>query len=173
MSSLNSFSNQVSGLTANAVQTLTHRFHTSHSGFGERKSATVPTKFFISNPSLLSTGRRHPNSSSALYMNNRQNPFRFEVKNIAIFDQLGFEGIYNLNQVFSQNKFGLNPNKVDNCEKKQRDNNLERVLVGVIHNPKTVGYEENDKNDRTACPNEITPWPESFSHNPSIAGDGK
>ena len=173
MNSLDTFSNQVSSLPANAVQTFAHRFHSTISGFREGKIAAVPTKFFISDPALFSAGRRNPYSRLSPRMNNGKNPLRIKAKNVAVGNRLGFKGIYNFDDIFSQNQFRSNPNEVCNSPENKGEHYVEEGLHGAGTNPETINGKEGNQNKRGTGISKITSRSKGFIHLPSIAGERK
>ena len=173
MNSLDTLSNQVSGLSANAVQTFAHRFHTAISGFREGKTAAVPTKFFISDPTLLSAGGRNPYSSLSPRMNNGKNPLRIKTNHIAVANRLGIKGVDNFDRIFSQNQFRSNPNEVCNSPENKGEHHLKEGLNGASTNPETINGKEGNQYKRGTGISKITTRPKGFIHLPSIAGERK
>ena len=173
MNSLDTLSNQVSGLPANAVQTFAHRFHSTISGFREGKTAAVPTKFFISDPALFSAGGRNPYSSLSLGVNNSKNPLRIKAEYIAVGNQLGFKWIDNFDHIFSQNQFRSNPNEVCNSPENKGEHNVKEGLPGARTNPETINGKECNQNKRGTGISKIAARPKGFIHLPSIAGERK
>ena len=173
MSSFYPLSNQIGSLPASAIQTFTHGFHSAFSRFRERKAVAIPTKFFISNPPLLSAGRRNPNSSFALGVINGEGPLSIKAENITVWNQLRFQWINNFHNVISQNKFRFYPTKVNSSPENQTNNHFKKYLRGAGAYPETVSRKESYQNKRTTGPSEIATGSEGFIHNLSIAGDGK
>lgn len=173
MQTLNSFANHVGGLTTHAVKARTHRLHSLTFGSTCSVVSTNPAKFFISNPSLLSTGRGYPHSGSAASVNNGQTPLSFQVKHIAVSNQLSSKRIYDFNPISSQYEFGFNPKKenknAENCADKQVSDDLKIVF----NNPETVNGEQSNQYVRSSRPSKVATRPKGFIHHLIIAGEGK
>jgi len=173
MSSFNTLTNYVCSLTANAVKAVTHRFHFGSSGFGKRQTVSVPAKFFISDPALLSARGSNPDFGSPPLVNDRQNPLGLEINDISVFDQLASKWVDDFNEIIAQNHFGFDPNKMDQSRENECENGFENLLSGFFNHQETIGHEENEQYQRTACPDEVVSGSKSFIHNLSIAGDRK
>ena len=173
MQTLNSFANHVGGLTTQAVKACTHRFHSLTLGSTCGEVSPNPTKFLISNPSLLSTRRGYPHSGSAARVNNSQAPLSFQVKHIAVSNQLSSKGIYNFNHISSQYEFGFYPKKenknAENCADKQVTDDLKIVF----NDPETVDGEKSNQYIRSSRPSKVATRPKGFIHHLIIAGEGK
>lgn len=173
MISLDSLSNKESGLSTNAVETSAHGFCIRALGLAQGHTSPVPAKFFISYPSLLSSGGSHPNSGFAARVNYRKAPFSFQVQNIMVRNQHLLKRIYNFDEISLQNKLWSNPKyvneKSENCPKHQVANNLKTV----VYNPETINYKKRNQYVGSNCPSKIAFWSEGFIHHPSIAGEGK
>ena len=173
MSSFDALTNHVGSLTADAVKAVTHRFHFSSSGFGKWQTVSVPPKFFISDPSLLSARGSNPDFGSPPLVNDRQNPLGLEINDISVFDQLASKWVDDFNEIIAQNHFGFDPNKMDQSRENECENGFENLLSGFFNHQETIGHEENEQYQRTACPDEVVSGSKSFIHNLSIAGDRK
>ena len=173
MSSLYSLLDHVSGLPAKAVKATTHRLHLDFSRLGERDVATQPTKFLISDPSLLSTRGSNPYLGRASAMRNRQRPLGVELNYIGVRDSDGIQRIYNFDVVFSQNHFGSNPDQVcGNCQN-QTDRKFKDVLSGARCNQHTVHSKEKNQYKRHTRPEKVAAGSKGFIHILSIAGETK
>ena len=173
MTSLNSFSDQVSGLTANTVKTFAHSLHFSGSRFGKWKSVSIPTKLLVRDPSLFATRRRNPNLRFASRMIDGQHPLRLKAYHIAVSNQIGMQRVYNFNEAVAQNHLGFNPNEINHYGENKSEQKIKSVLTGIASNPETIGHEENYQNKRAPRPDQVVSRSKSFSHNLSIAGDRK
>ena len=171
MRSLYSFANHVSGLSAQTVETRTHRFHSFADRSTCRSVPTNPAKFLFSNPSLLSARWRYPDSARSASVNDSQAPLSFQVKHVAVGNQLGSKWIHDLDYIVSQNEFGFNPKNVNNNAKNEAENQFADDLKIVVNNPETVyGKKENQQISGTS-PNKVASRSKGFIHHPSIAGE--
>ena len=173
MRSLNSFTNHVGGLTADAVEARTHRFRSRISGITKWNTSTKPTEFLFRNPALLSSRRSYPHSARAASMNDCKAPFGFQLQNIAVGNQLSSKWIYNFNRVNSQNKFGFNPKDVDKKTEDGAQHEVAQNLCIVVDNPQAVRGEECNQYVRSPRPSEVASRSKGFIHHPSIAGERK
>lgn len=173
MTSLYTLSNKEGSLSTYAIKAGTHRFHTSVLGFTERKSSSVPTKFFLGNPSLLSGRRCYPHLGFAAGVNNGQAPLGFQVKDIFVGNRLSSKRIYNFDYILSQDKFGSYPENVDKGAKNDAENQVAHDFKVVINNPEAVNAEKRNQNIRSSRPSKVAARPKGFIHHLSIAGDGK
>jgi len=171
--SLNSFTNHVGGLTADAVEARTHRFRSRISGITKWNTSTKPTEFLFRNPALLSSRRSYPHSARAASMNDCKAPFGFQLQNIAVGNQLSSKWIYNFNRVNSQNKFGFNPKDVDKKTEDGAQHEVAQNLCIVVDNPQAIRGKEGDQYIRSTGPSEVTAGSKGFIHHPSIAGERK
>ena len=173
MSSFYPFSNQIGSLAASTIHTFTHRFHSTFARFRERNSVAIPAKFFISNPSLFTTGRRNPNSSFAFSVINSESPLSIKAKYVTVCNQLRFQWINNLHKVIAKNKFWFDPSKVNGSPENETNYYFKKYLRGAGAYPETISGKERNQNKRTTSPSKIASGSEGFIHNLSIAGDGK
>ena len=173
MSSLYSLLDHVSGLPAKTVKATTHRLHLDSSRLGERNVATEPTKFLISDPSLLSTRGSNPYLGRASAVRNRQRPLGVELNYIGVRDEDGIQRIYNFNVAFLQNHFGSNPDQIrSNCQN-QTDHKFKNFLFGTRCNYRTVHSEEKNQYKRHTRPEKVAAGSKGFIHILSIAGETK
>ena len=173
MQSLYSFTNHVGGLSTQAVKALTHGFHSPAFRSTCNVVSPGPAKFLFSYPSLLSARRGYPHSGSAACVNNRQAPLSFQIKHIAVGDQLGSKRIYNFNQISSQYEFWFNPKKVNKDAKYCADKQVADDLKIVFNNPETVNGKERDQYVRNSRPSKVASRSKGFIHQLSIPGEGK
>ena len=173
MRSLNSFTNHVGGLTADAVEARTHRFRSRISGITKWNTSTKPTEFLFRNPALLSARRGYPHSARAASMNDCKAPFGFQLQNIAVGNQLGPKRIYNFNRVNSQNKFGFYPKDIYKSAENGAQQQVPHDLNTVGNNPQAVRGEECNQYVRSPRPSEVASRSKGFIHHPSIAGERK
>ena len=171
MRSLHSLAYQISRLSANAVKTGAHRFHTDVFGIANRKTTSVPTKFFVSDPPLFPGGWSYPYSAFSMSVHNGQTPFSFQFQDIAVRNQVGSKRINNLNYIFFQHHFWFNPNQVNNHSQCRANHQLKRNLRKTICNPKTIYNKQKDQYERATSPYVITSRPKSLIHVSSIAGE--
>lgn len=171
MRSLYSFANHVGSLSAQTVETCTHRFHSITCRSTGRSVPANPAKFLFSNPALLSARRRYPDSARSASVNDSQAPLSFQVKHVAVGNQLGSKWIHDLDYIVSQNEFGFNPKNVNNNAENEAENQFADDLKIVINNPETVhGKKENQQISGTS-PNKVASRSKGFIHHPSIAGE--
>ena len=173
MISLDSLSNKESSLSTNAVETSAHGFCTSATGLTKGKSSSIPSKFFLSYPSLLSSSRRHPNSGFSARVNYRKAPLSFQVQNVTIGNQYRSKRIYDLDKVGLQNKLWSNPKNVNEKSKNRTDRQVTNNLKIVANHPKTINYEKRNQYVGSNRPSKIAFRSEGFIHHPSIAGERK
>ena len=173
MHTLNSFSNHVGGLSTKAIEASAHRFHSITPRVAARYIPADPSKFFLSNPSLLSASRRNPHSTLATSMNYAKAPLSFQIQNISVGNQFSAEWINDFNNVSFQNEFGLNPEKVNKHAENYTNRQVARDLNVTVDNPDTVNREEGNQQIRSTGPSEVTAGSKGFIHHPSIAGERK
>ena len=173
MSSLYSLLDHVSGLPAKTVKATTHRLHLDFSRPRERNVATKPTKFLISDPSLLSTRGSNPYLGRASAMRNRERPLGAELNYIGVRDNDSIQRIYNFNVVFSQNHFGSNPDQVCNNCQNQTDRKFNDALFGARCHQHTVHGKEKNQYKRHTRPEKVAAGSKGFIHILSIAGETK
>ena len=173
MQTLNSFANHVGGLTTQTVKARTHRFHSRTLGFTCSGVSTNPTKFLISDPSLLSTRGSNPYLGRASAVRNRQRPLGVEFNYIGVRDEDGIQRIYNFDVAFLQNHFGSNPDQIrSNCQN-QTDHKFKNFLFGTRCNYRTVHSEEKNQYKRHTRPEKVAAGSKGFIHILSIAGETK
>ena len=173
MRSLNSFTNHVSGLSTKAIEARAHRFHCITPRVAARYIPADPSKFFFSNPSLLSASRRNPHSTLATSMNYAKAPLGFQIQNISVGNQLTSKRIYNFNRVNSQKEFGLNPKNVNKKTENGAQHQVAHNLYIVVDNPQAIRCEEGNQYIRSTSPSEVASGSKGFIHHPSIAGERK
>ena len=136
MQSLYSFANHVGSLSTQAVQTRTHRSHCLIFGCTGRSVSANPTKLLLRNPALLSAGRGYPDFARTTSVNDSQAPFSFQLKHIAVGNQLSSKGIDDFDNIISQNEFGFNPKKVYKSTKNGAQHQVAQDGAGVfLHSP--------------------------------------
>lgn len=173
MSSLYSLLDHISGLPAKTVKTAAHRFHLDSSRLGEGNISTKPTKFLISNPSLLSSRGSNPYLGLAVAVNNGQSPLGVEFKNIDVSNQFGAQWVNNFNEIVSQNHLGFNPNQVCECGQKKSKSNFKNDLLDALGNQQAIYGKEKKQDKRRTRPNKVAAGAKGFIHILSIAGDAK
>ncbi len=173
MRSLNSFANHVGSLSTQTVETRAHRSHSLIFGCTGGSVSANPTKLLLSNPALLSTGRGYPNSARATSVNDSQAPLSFQLKHIAVGNQLSSKWINDFDYIVSQNKFGFNPKKVNNNAENEAERQITGNLKIVAHNPKTVHGKKDNKQVSSTGPSKVAFRSKSFIHVLSIAGETK
>ena len=173
MVSLNTLSNEKSSLSANAIKTRAHRFHTSALGFAERKTSSVPTKLFLGYPSLFSGSWSNPNPRFSTRVNDCKAPLSFQVQNFAIWNQLSTQWIYNFNDFLSKNEIRSNPNEVNRSNQNETKQQFENCLHGISTHPEAIYSKKSSQDKSRTRPSEVTSGSEAFIHNRSIAGDRK
>ena len=171
MRSLYSFANHVGSLTAQTVETCTHRFHSIACRSTGRSVPANPAKFLFSNPSLLSARRCYPDSAPAASVNDCQAPLSFQFKHVAVGNQLSSKWIDDFDYIISQNEFGFDPKNVnDNAE-----NEAERQFAGdlkiVANNPETVHGKKDNQQVSSTSPSKVASRSKGFIHQLSIAGE--
>ena len=173
MRSFNSFADHVSSLPANAIKAATHGLLSPVLALVGGKTASVPSEFLVSDPSLFSGSRRHPNSGHAVGVNNRKGPLGFKVNDFAVANDLGSDGVYNFNKFGTDYKFGFNPKSVNNPAEDCTNSQLNNGLYCVCTYQDAICTKKNYQYIRTAGPREIAFGAKGFIHNPSIAGETK
>lgn len=171
MRSLYSFADHVGSLSAQTVETCTHRFHSIADGSTCRSVPANPAKFLFSNPSLLSARWRYPNPASAASMNDSQAPFSFQVKHVAVGNQLSSKWIDDFDYIISQNEFGFNPKNVNGNAENEAECQFAGDLKFVVNNPQTVRGKKQNQQVSGTSPNEVASRSKGFIHRPSIAGE--
>ena len=173
MRSLNSFANHVGSLATQTVETGTHRSHCLIFGCTGRSVSANPTKLLLRNPALLSTGRGYPDSARTTSVNNSQAPLSFQLKHIAVGNQLSSKWINDFDYIVSQNEFGFNPKKVNNNTENEAERQITGDLKIVAHNPKTVHGKKDNKQVSSTGPSKVAFRSKGFIHVLSIAGETK
>lgn len=173
MQSLQSFANHVGRLATYAVEASTHRFHSRTFGIAERNTSANPSKFFISNPPLLSSRRSYPHSALAAGMNNRKSPLGIKFQNIAIRNRFGSQRIDDLNHVVAQYEFWSHPERINQSGEKKANRQFEYSLARVHINPEAVNSKKSDQRKSSARPSKVASRSKGFIHHPSIAGERK
>ena len=171
MRSLNSFADHVSRLSTHAVEARTYGFHSLTFRPTGWQASPNPTKFLFSNPSLLSAGRSYPNFAGAASVNDRQAPLGFQVKHIAVGDELGSKGIYNFNRISSQDKFGFNPKTVNKKAENCADDQVADDFKIVLDYPQTIDGEKCNQNIRSNRPSKVALGSKRFAHHLIITGE--
>ena len=173
MGPLYSLPDHVCGLATQAVKTRAHILFSSVISFGGSKTTGVPAKFFVSYPSLLTSGGSNPHSGSSTGMKNRKAPFGFQIQNVGVRNQFRSQRINNLNLVIAQDKFWFNPNQICKEHQKSTEQQFGKCLAHVgVHREAVNGKKNNQHKGRT-CPGEIASGSKGFIHRPSIAGERK
>lgn len=173
MTSLHSFADHVSGLTAQTIQTRAHGFRTDMTRVRERDIASVPSQSFVRDPFTLSARRSHPHSGSTVLMNNRQSPFGIKFEDFVVGDEFSSQGIHDIHTIGSQNKLGSNPEQVCTSTKNESAQDFEKSLGSARNNNKTVGRKESEQGQRGARPQIVASRAKDLVHIPSIAGELK
>lgn len=173
MRSFNPFTNHISSLSADAVKAAAHAFFSPMSTFAGGKTASVPSKLLVGDPTLLSGSRGYPNSSFAMGMDYQKRPLSFKVYDIPVTNNLTFKWVYNFNNFTTKHNFGFNPKSVNNCTKGRTCSQLENCLNCVSTGKDAVCTKKNYQYISTAGPRKIASWAKGFIHNPSIAGETK
>jgi hypothetical protein len=106
-------------------------------------------------------------------VNNGQAPLSFQVKHIAVSNQLSSKGIYDFNPISSQNEFWFNPKKENKNAEKCADKQVTDDLNIVFNNPETVNGEKSTLYIRSSRPSKVATRPKGFIHHLIIAGEGK
>lgn len=173
MKSLNSLSDHVGSLPTKAVETFAHSSRVSAFGFGEGHSASVKTKLRVGYPSSLTTSGGNPDSSRASGVNDLKSPLRFEFNNIAVCNRFTSPRINNMYSVIAKNQFGFNPYQIGETAQHSTTEQFNNPLTWIFENKEAIGSKENQQNERSTCPDEITFGSEGFRHEPSIAGESQ
>ena len=173
MKSLNSLSNHVGSLPAEAVETFAHSSSVSAFGFGEGHPASVKTKLGIGNPSTLATSGSNPDSSLTTSVNDLKSPLRFEFNNIAVGNRFTSPRINNKYFVITKNQFGFNPDQIGDAAQQNAHQQFNNPLTWIFENKEAVGGKKNQQQKRSTSPDEITFGSEGFRHKPSIAGESQ
>ena len=171
MKSLNSLSNHVGSLPTKAVETFAHSSRVGAFGFGERHSASVKTKLGIGYPSSLATSGSNPDSSLASSVNDLKSPLRFDFNNIAVRNRFTSPRVNNKYFVFSKNQFGFNPYQIGETAQHDAHKQFNNPLSWIFKNKEAVGRKENQQQERSTGPDEITFGAKGFRHMPIIAGE--
>ena len=171
MRSLNSFADHVSRLSTHAVEARTYGFHSlAFRPIGWQASPN-PTKFLFSNPSLFSASWRYPNFAGAASVNNRQAPLGFQLKHIAVGDQLGSKRIHNFNRISSQYKFGFNPKTVNKEAENCADDQVADDFKIILDYPQTINGEKRNQNKGSNRPSKVAFGSKCFAHHLIITGE--
>jgi len=173
MQSLYSFANHVGSLSTQAVQTRTHRSHCLIFGCTGRSVSANPTKLLLRNPALLSAGRGYPDFARTTSVNDSQAPFSFQLKHIAVGNQLSSKGINDFDNIISQNEFGFNPKNVNNYAENEAEKQLADDLKIVVDNPESVNSKKDNKQVSSTGPSKVASRSKGFIHVLSIAGETK
>lgn len=163
-------SNDVCGLTAQTVGAFAHRFRVVSCGFRQWKTATVPPEGGVGNPPAFSTGRSDPDPRFAPSVDDRKSPLGFEINHVGVGNQLGLEGVYDLNRIAPENKFWSHPYDVGDGSETATEYEFDSRLQRVGNDIQAVYGEEKNKHVRHTCEDKVSPRAKSFIHTPSIAG---
>ena len=173
MRSFNLFTDHVSSLPADAVKAAAHAFFSPMIAFAGGKTASVPSKLLVGDPTLLSGSRGYPNSGLAIGMNNQKRPLSFKVDDFTVANRLSFHGVYDFNEFGTNDKLGFNPKSVNNHTQGRTCSQFDNCLHRVGTYQDAVCTKKNYQYIRTAGPRKIASGAKSFIHNPSIAGETK
>lgn len=173
MRSFNSLADHVSSLPADAVKAAAHAFFSPMSAFTGGKTASVPSKLLVGDPTLLSGSRGYPHSGIAIGMNNQKRPLSFKVDDFAVANHLTSHGVYDFNEFGTDNQLGFNPKSVNNHTEGRTKSQFDKCLHCVGTYQDAVCTKKNYQYIRTAGPSKIASGAKSFIHNPSIAGETK
>ena len=173
MRSFNSFANHVSSLPANTVKAAAHTFFSPMSAFTGDKTASVPSKLLVGDPTLLTGSRGYPNSGLAIGVNNQKRPLSFEVDDFAVANHLTSNGVDDFNEFGTDDQLGFNPKSVNNHAEDCTNSQFNNGLHCVSTYQDAVCTKKNYQYIRTAGPRKIASGAKSFTHNPSIAGETK
>lgn len=176
MTPLHTFTDNVSRLSAQTVETRAHRFHSGglrRSNCASSGISTNPSKFYFSNPTLLAACRRHPDSRFSVLVNNGKAPLSLQINNVTISNRHSSKRIYDLDCFGSQDELGFNPKNVNQGAKKGADNQISNNFKIIFNNPKGIESEKRDQYVRSDRPGKVTSRSKGFIHHLSIAGEGK
>ncbi len=173
MKSFNPFTDHVSSLPADAVKAAAHAFFSPVIAFAGSKTASVPSKLLVGDPTLLSGSWGYPNSGLAIGMNNQKRPLSFKVDDFAVANHLTSNGVNDFNEFGTNDKFGFNPKNVNNHTKGRTGSQFDNCLHRVATYQDAVCTKKNYQYIRTAGPRKIASGAKSFIHHPSIAGETK
>ena len=173
MRSLYALANHVSSLSAQAVKTTAHTLFSPVLALGEGETTGIPTKFLVSNPSLLTSSRSYPHPGSATAMNDGKCPLGFKIDDIGVVNHLGSNWVYNFNRIDSHDHLGLNPNCINDDTKNCAYAKLDKSLYGVASYKDAICTKKNDQYVGRSGPYKVTTRSKSFIHVPSIAGETK
>ena len=170
MKSLNSLSNQVGGLSTQAVETLTHRLRSNCSGVREGNASSVPSESLIRYPSTFSARGGNPDSGLSLVMDDGQSPLRLKIDYFAIGDQLGSKRIHDFDHFVSKYELRFDPDGVGHSTEHGCNQQFSDGLQANSNYKDAIGDEEGEQHQGNTSPREVASGPEGLLHMPSIAG---
>ncbi|MEY2825856.1 MAG: hypothetical protein RLZZ122_220 [Actinomycetota bacterium] len=173
MKTLNSLSNDVRGLSAQAVQARAHSLRAVRVRLGEWDRAAINTESFIGYPSSFSGSRSNPDPGFSLGMDNCQSPLCVKFQNVFVADDFRAQWIHHHHVGFSQNQPWSNPKKVNNNCQNYASYQLQKNLKPVLNNKDTVESEKSKQDQGDSGPGKVASWPEGFIHGAIIAGETK
>lgn len=170
MEFLHPLSNDVCGLTTQTVGAFAHRFRVVSCGFGQGKTAAVPPEGGVGNPPAFSAGRSDPDPRLAPSVDDRKSPLGFEINHVGVGDQLGLEGVYDLDRIALEDKFWSHPYDVGDGSEGATEYEFDNRLQRVGNDIQAVYGEEKNQHVRHTCEDKVSPRAKSLIHIPSIAG---
>ena len=174
MTSFHVFADQVSGLSAVAVQTCAHGAgFPGRVRFAQRDTTSVPAESLTGNPASLSASWCYPGRGLAFGVNYCESPLGFQIQDVFEGYGLSSQGIYNYDRVRFDHKFWSQPNKVSGKTKDCTKRNFVDGLTWVIANKQAVDNEQRYQKERRNRPGIVTSRSESCVHSSIIAGETK
>ena len=171
MKTLHALSNEVSSLPTHAVEARAHGFRVVATRFGKWNSASESSEPVVGDPSAFPARRSNPHSRAATVVDDGQRPFRFQITDLAVGDEVCSEWINDFNDFIAEDELWFDPQQVGDARQNATHCQLERNLLRVGDDKKTVRRKEQDQEERGSTPDEIALGSKGFAHVPSIAGD--
>jgi len=170
VNSLHALTNHVGGLPTQAIHALAHRLRIVLWGLRQGNTAAVPSEGCICNPPTLSAGWGDPDPCLPATVNNRKSPLSFELKNVRVRNQFGFEWIDHHNRINHEHKFWSDPHGVSQSSQADAECKLNNFLQGTSNDIEAVGSEEKNQNVRHAREEKVVLRSKDLVHRSSLAG---
>jgi hypothetical protein len=167
-----SLSNQGCCGAAIAEVAIANRGNVASKRFRFTQFGESPSIGAVRNPSLLSVGRRNPNSGFASTVSNQKRPLGFKFGDVLVVNLSPSEWVYNEQRLFSKHKFGSNPNQIG-CGCHQ--NSYQQIGDQILTRRRVeqgLGEKQQVERERTYAPKKIRLGSKDnfATHKPIFAG---
>lgn len=173
MKSFNSFSNQISSLSTETIQTSTHGARVYSFGGRKWNSASNESQSLICNPLALTTCWGNPYSNRSSTMDYCKRPLGFKFKDFCVSNSFSPNGIDYFQIFLEKNKFWFNPNQIGESRQNYTKQKFKNNLYGICDCEDSVDRKEENQHKRNTCPKVITSRSENSFHPQSISGVAK